>query len=130
MRDIETRQDLELVLGEFYKIAIADETIGIHFVDLDLESHLPVITDFWVKTLFDEPVYFGNPMHVHQVLHEKQELKTDHFERWVEIFKDSVDRLFEGEIAENAKSRAVVIAKSMDLRLNHDDASHIQIRGK
>lgn len=118
MKDIETRADLELLLAEFYKIAPYDAEIGHHFDDTDLAAHLPVIVDFWEKLLFGTPVYFGNPMIVHQKLHEKAPLTLEHFRRWVEIFSQTIDRFFAGEQAENAKLRAKMIAHSLNARLN------------
>jgi hemoglobin len=118
MKDIETRADLEHLLNEFYKIAVTDSEIGHHFDDLDLVAHLPVIVDFWEKILFKKPVYFGNPMAVHQTLHQKSPLKLEHFRRWIEIFNATVDAHFKGEQAENAKSRAKMIAHSLNGQLN------------
>ncbi len=120
MKDIETREDLENLLTEFYKIALTDAEIGHHFDDLDLETHLPVIVDFWEKILFGKPIYFGNPLPVHQKLHEKSPLKLEHFRRWVEIFIATVDENFAGEQAENAKLRARMIAHSLNQRINQD----------
>lgn len=117
-RDIETRSDIEHLLREFYSVALVDKEIGHHFDDLDLEAHLPVIIDFWEKILFGTPVYFGNPMAVHQKLHKKFPLKFEHFVRWVGIFSGKVDELFEGEMAYNAKDRAKMIADSLNQRLN------------
>jgi len=117
-RDIETRADLENLLNEFYKIATGDAEIGHHFADLDLESHLPIIVDFWEKVLFGKSVYFGNPLAVHKVLHAKSPLKLEHFRKWFEIFEQTIDALFEGETAENAKLRAKMIAHSLNQNLN------------
>ena len=117
-RDIETRADLEALLTEFYKIAIYDAEIGHHFEELDLASHMPIIVDFWEKILFGAPVYFNNPLTVHQKLHEKFPLKFEHFVRWVEIFSQTVDRLFSGEMADTAKLRAKQIGHSLNQRLN------------
>ncbi len=116
--DIETREDLEKLLSDFYSVAMRDEEIGHHFDDLDLESHLPVIVDFWEKVLFGKPVYFGNPLAIHRKLHEKSPLKLEHFGRWVDIFGAAVDKLFEGDTAENAKLRAKMIGHSLNQRLN------------
>ena len=118
MKDIETRKDLETLLTEFYKIATVDEEIGHHFNNLDLETHLPVIVDFWEKVLFGKPVYFGNPLFVHQILHEKSPLKLEHFQRWFEIFSQKVDALYAGETADAAKLRAKMIAHSLNQNLN------------
>lgn len=116
--DIETRADIEELLGEFYKVVIYDSEIGHHFDDMDLASHLPIIVDFWEKVLFGARVYFKNPLTVHQKLHEKFPLKFEHFVRWVEIFSYTVDELFEGEMAEAAKLRAKMIGHSLNQRLN------------
>lgn len=118
IKDIETREDVEKLLTEFYKIATKDAEIGHHFDALDLVSHLPIIVNFWEKILFGKQIYFGNPMIVHHILHEKFPLKPEHFGRWVEIFSQTVDAHFAGEQAENAKSRAGVIAHSLNQRIN------------
>lgn len=123
MKDIETREDLEHLLTEFYKIATKDAEIGHHFDGLDLAAHLPVIVDFWEKLLFGKPVYFGNPMIVHQKLHEKFPLKLEHFQRWIEIFGATIDAHFSGEQAENAKLRAKMIAHSLNQNLNQENIS-------
>lgn len=116
--DIETREDLEFLLAEFYKIVPFDAEIGHHFDGLDLEIHLPIIVDFWEKILFGKPVYFNNPLAIHQKLHEKFPLEPAHFRRWVYVFTATIDRFFEGEMAENAKSRAETIAQSLNNRIN------------
>lgn len=126
-RDIETRRDLEILLTEFYKIATVDAEIGHHFAGLDLASHLPVIVDFWEKVLFGKAVYFGNPLAVHQKLNEKAPLELEHFRRWVEIFSRTVDKLFAGETAENAKLRAKMIAHSLHQRVQGDLPAAVRI---
>ena len=117
-RDIETREDIENLLSEFYSVATRDERIGHHFAELNLETHLPIIVNFWEKVLFGKPVYFGNPLAVHQNLHEKSPLKLEHFQRWLEIFEQTVDELFAGEMADAAKIRAKMIAHSLNQNLN------------
>ena len=116
--DIETREDLELLLTEFYKIAPNDAEIGHHFDGVDLVAHLPVIVDFWEKVLFGKAVYFGNPLQVHQILQAKSPLTLEHFQRWVEIFSRTVDALFVGKTADDAKLRAKMIAHSLNQNLN------------
>lgn len=118
MADIETRRDIEALLEDFYSVVMSDPEIGHHFDELDLEGHLPVIADFWEKVLFGSPVYFNNPMIVHQRLHAKAPLLPEHFVRWVEVFASSVDELFEGPNADEAKRRAAIIAGNLSNRLN------------
>jgi hemoglobin len=120
MKDIETRADVEFLLNEFYKTAIADEQIGHHFDGLNLSEHLPVIADFWEKILFGKPVYFGNPLQVHQKLNEKSPLSLADFRRWTEIFARAVERHFAGERADAAKLRARMIAHSLNQNINRN----------
>lgn len=129
MKDIETREDLEHLLSDFYNVATIDKEIGHHFADLDLELHLPVIADFWEKVLFGKPVYFNNPMAVHKLLHKISPLKPEHFRRWLKIFGETIDKNFAGETAENAKLRAKVIAHSLNQNLNESGnfAEFVQI---
>ena len=119
MKDIQTRADLEFLLSEFYKIATIDNEIGHHFDNLDLKTHLPIIVDFWEKILLSKPVYFGKPLFIHQKLKEILALKPEHFERWLKIFSQTVDKFFAGETAESAKLRAGMIAHSLNQRINN-----------
>lgn len=119
--DIETRADIEKLLSAFYETATSDAEIGHHFAHLDLETHLPVIVDFWGKVLFGKQSYFGNPFLVHQQLHAKFPLKLEHFRRWFELFSTTVDKLFVGKQAENAKLRAKMIAHSLNQNLNSSE---------
>lgn len=119
-KDIENRDNIDALIAEFYSSVIYDPMIGHHFDGLDLKSHLPIVADFWEKALFSRPVYFGNPLMVHQNLHDKNPLPPEHFAQWVAIFIDSVDRLFHGEVAEKAKYQARMIADSLNQRINVD----------
>lgn len=119
MQDIENRADIDLLMKEFYEKALADEKIGYLFTEvakLDLEHHLPVIGDFWESLLLGARNYQRhgrNPLQVHGELHQKSPLKFEHFERWLELFNDCIDRSFEGERADFAKQRAGMIANRM-----------------
>ncbi len=119
MQDIKTRTDIDLIMRVFYERAIADEVIGYIFTDvakLDLEHHLPIISDFWETMLFrsgDYSRYGRNPLEVHKALHKRSALDSKHFVRWLELFECSVDAEFAGERAEFLKMRARSIAGRM-----------------
>jgi hemoglobin len=119
MNDIESRTDIDKLMHLFYERALVDDTIGYIFTDvarLDLEHHLPIIGDFWESLLFGTGVYAKhgrNPLIVHGELHLKEPLTREHFERWLEIFTETVDELFEGERADHIKLRARAIATRM-----------------
>lgn len=118
-RDIENREDIDVLMRVFYQRAMADETIGYIFTDvakLDLKHHLPIIGDFWETLLFQSGSYQKhgrNPLMVHGELNEKESLLPIHFERWLEIFTEAVDELFYGERADFLKMRARMIGNRM-----------------
>jgi hemoglobin len=118
-KDIQSRADIDDLMNRFYARAMNDEIIGFVFTDvarLDLTRHLPVIGDFWETLLFGTGSYQKhgrNPMQIHALLNLKTPLRTEHFRRWLEIFRETVDESFAGERAEFAKTRAEAIANRM-----------------
>ena len=119
-RDIETRADIEWLIGNFYKKVKTDPVIGYIFTDVakvNWEKHLPVMFDFWENTLFYTGTYSGNPIISHKHLHQIFPLNTDHFKRWIFLFTTNVDELFVGEKAELAKQRASSIATVMQVKI-------------
>ncbi|MGN6616385.1 MAG: group III truncated hemoglobin, partial [Ilyomonas sp.] len=93
MKDIEERKDLFELLEAFYVKAFADELIGFYFTDvikLDLETHLPIITDFWESVLLNIKQYRGDVMKLHQHINHLSPFKEEHFNRWVQIFCEMV----------------------------------------
>jgi hemoglobin len=118
--DIATRDDIDRLLRHFYGAALEDDTIGYLFTDvahLDLEAHLPVIGNFWEAVLLQRPVYRGNPMRQHQALHAMSTLRAEHFQRWFVLWAASVDALFSGPVADEAKRRAAIVAEAMQHQL-------------
>ncbi len=122
MKEIENRQDIETLMISFYGVAMKDELIGHFFtevVPLDLEKHIPLISDFWETVIFDKAVYRGNVFGVHAHIHTLFAFEDKHFERWVLLFKQAVDGLFTGVNAEKIKQRGESIATVMRIKLVH-----------
>lgn len=122
-QDIQNRQDIEKFLWAFYRKAFRDELIGRFFtevVPLNLDTHIPVIADFWDSVVFNTRGYRKNVMEVHRNIHNLSAIKKEHLERWVQIFTETSDEFFEGERAILMKHRAQSIATLMDIKLNHD----------
>ena len=118
--DLETRADIDVLLRRFYTRAMGDELIGYLFTDvakLDLDHHLPRIGNFWEQVLLQRPVYNGHPIAAHFPLHQAATLQGAHFQRWFSLWAESVDALFTGPMATQAKRRAAIIAESMQYRL-------------
>ncbi len=119
-RDIESREDIELLVNEFYKKVISDPVIGTIFTDIvkvNWTRHLPVMYDFWENTLFYTGNYIGNPMETHSRLNRLIPLKASYFKQWTDLFNTTVDELFSGGKAELAKQRALSISTVMQIKI-------------
>jgi hemoglobin len=118
--DIEDRADCERLVRAFYGRALTDPVIGFLFTDvahLDLEAHVPAITSFWETILLGAQSYGGGAFRPHADLHAKVPLREGHFERWLVLWRATVDELFAGERAELAKDHAERVARAFHRRL-------------
>jgi hemoglobin len=125
-KDIESREQLEAFLWAFYKKAFADELIGHFFIEvvpLNLETHVPVIANFWESVAFNKPSYRKNVMEVHKHIHHLSKIRKEHLDRWVKLFTETLAENFDGDRAELMKQRARSIATLMDIKLNHEGIS-------
>jgi len=120
-KDIQTREDLLLLMTKFYEKLLSDDSISYLFTEvakINLEHHLLVLVDFWDSILFQFDTYRKNAMQPHLDLHRKSPLLESHFNTWLNYFKETVDELFEGEIAFMAKERATSIATVMQIKMH------------
>lgn len=121
MKDIETREDIALLMREFYNRLLADPAISYIFTDvakIDLEAHLPHLTDFWELSVLHAGTYKKNVMQLHLDLNNKERLTNTHFDVWLGHFNQSVDDLFSGSNAEKIKTRALSIATIMKIKIH------------
>ncbi len=120
LTDIETRADCERLVRAFYGRALTDDLIGFLFTDiakLDLEGHIPEITSFWETILLGAQSYSGGAFRPHAEINAQVRLKSGHFERWLSLWRQTVDEEFSGPRAELAKSHATRVARAFHSRL-------------
>ena len=113
MQDIQTREDIGLLVNEFYKKVIPDPLIGHFFtrvVHFSWEEHIPIMISFWESILLGGQSYKGNPMIKHMELDALYPLDPLHFDRWLYLWQTTVRELFAGEKATEAIDRAHSIA--------------------
>jgi hemoglobin len=116
LTDIASRTDIEQLVDTFYGQVRADDRLGPIFNDVarvDWATHLPKMYAFWDAVLFGVPGFKGNPLATHHALAQHAPLTAREFDRWVALFHRSVDLLFAGPTAEEAKRRAQQIAATM-----------------
>lgn len=103
-RDIETIEDIRLLVDTFYGKVRLDPLIGPIFIGVIRDqwpAHLEKMYRFWQTILLGEHTYSGSPF----VPHAKMPLEQKHFESWLSIWYGTVDDLFAGERADEAKWR-------------------------
>ena len=125
---IESQEDIQLLIRSFYDKVLKDEILSPFFSYVRnnrWEEHLKVLDIFWNNVLFYTGDYHGNPLEVHKTMHHFKKLQKKDFERWLKLFRETIDDLFEGEKAELAKQRALSIATIMQIKiLENDDVKH------
>lgn len=114
--DIASRADIELLVNTFYDGIKIHKLLGPIFnvsANVNWETHLPKMYSFWSSLLLGEHSFAGNPMATHIALSKNIPLTALEFSEWIELFNSTVDGLFEGEKANEAKIRAANIARLM-----------------
>ena len=105
MKDIQQIEDIHLLVDTFYGKIRSDDLLGEIFEEIvqnNWTPHLEKMYGFWQTVLLGELAYRGSPFLPHMNL----PVEKQHFDRWLSLFFETVDSLFAGEKAEEAKWRA------------------------
>ena len=116
--DILTLADVKTFVDAFYKKVRQDALLAPVFNDKiqdQWHQHLQRMYSFWQTVLLDEKTYSGNPFQLHAEL----PVRHTHFKKWLEIFMETVDELFQGEKAREAKWRAKKIAEMFESKIEY-----------
>jgi hemoglobin len=116
MKDLDSPEDVRLLVDEFYAAIKADALLNPIFTDVahvDWDRHLPKMYAFWNALLLGISGYNGSPFAPHQ----KLPVGREHFQRWVALFHATVDRNFAGARAKQAKDTAASMAHTFAMRL-------------
>ena len=121
MPDIQTQNDLYLIVDEFYKKLLSDERISYIFtnvVKIKIEEHLPILVTFWSQGILGTGGYTKNLTQIHLDINEKEYLSPELFTIWLSHFNNSVDENFKGQKAEQIKTQALSIATVMQIKIS------------
>lgn len=124
-KDIKTRDDIFLLVSSFYDKVRKDPVLAPFFNKAikDWDAHLERLTTFWESSLFMtrklEQKYLGNPLEAHIKVDKKNahSISELHFGLWMNLWFETVDELFEGDYAENAKRRARKMSTFLYLKI-------------
>jgi hemoglobin len=123
MKDIENQKDLYLLVSDFYKRLLADESISYIFTDvvkIKLEEHLPILVTFWSQAILGTGGYTNNLTQIHLDVNTKEYLSPELFKIWLNHFNNAVNESFKGEKSEQIKTQALSIATIMQIKINQE----------
>ena len=103
-KDISGLADIQLLVDDFYGQVRKDPLLGPIFEKVIQDrwpEHLEKMYRFWQTVLLEEHTYYGSPFPPHA----KVPVATAHFDTWLGIWHQTVDRHFKGSKAEEAKWR-------------------------
>ena len=117
LQDISQLDDVKRLVNTFYERVREDETIGPIFEERlsgHWDEHLEKMYRFWQTLLLEEHTYYGAPFPPHATM----PIGAVHFEKWLHLFCGTVDELFSGEKAEEAKWRGRKMATIFQVKLD------------
>lgn len=110
LKNIETLEDIELLVNNFYNKVQNDELLKDIFNNVigdKWPQHLKKMYRFWQTVLLEEHTYHGSPF----LPHAELPIDEVHFNRWIELFIETLNQNFAGRKAEQAKSQAERMAE-------------------
>ena len=125
--DIKNLDDIKKMVDTFYLKIREDEILASIFNDKIQDrwpTHLEKMYVFWETILLDKHSYQGSPF----APHVKMELEKEHFDKWITLFQQTIDQLFDGPKAFETKWRAEKMAEMFLNRLTFNKQNpHIKL---
>ena len=106
-RDITDPSDIRLLVDTFYHRARIDDLLAPIFSGRFANKSLEPLYRYWESVLLQNAVNPDLPF----PKHADMPLTHQHFDRWLSIFLQIVDELFQGGVAEAAKVRAIKMSE-------------------
>jgi hemoglobin len=119
--DLTGRADIERLVNAFYDRVRQDDLLGFIFNDIaktDWSTHLPKCTRSGRRSCFGAAATLEIRLAAHSRLAPLTMMGRDQFDRWLTLFKATVDALFSGENAEHIKRCAEDMANVIHGRIN------------
>ncbi len=112
--DLDSPAEVAEMVRRFYQDVAQDDLLGPLFNDVarvDWSAHLPKLTAFWSRALLGIEGYQGNPFRAHSEIHARSPFTIAHFERWLQLFHETVELGWVGPNATRALELAHNVAR-------------------
>lgn len=116
--DITTLSDIKILVDSFYGKVRENEKLKDIFnsvIENRWPEHLEKMYKFWQTVLLDQHTYQGSPFAPHAFL----PVDKAHFDQWIELFNETVDEHFTGEIAARAKWQGQRMAEIFNFKIEY-----------
>ena len=109
-----TDETLADQVHSFYGRARPDPLLGPVFEAVqDWPAHFEVMTDFWSSVMLTSGRYHRDALGAHR----KHPLQPEMFDRWLTLWGETADALFEPDLAAQLRAKAERIGESLKLGL-------------
>lgn len=119
-RDLDTVDEILEMVTRQYVDVVQDDTLEPYFNFnpgfIDWQAHIATVADYWNHVLLLTPDYDIDTIENHRKLHEHVPFTPELFDRWLQIFHDTIDGGWTGPTAHTAKKRATGMAWAMAQR--------------
>lgn len=117
-KEILNLEDIKKLVDTFYSEIREDQLLKDIFNNVIQDQwpfHLEKMYRFWQTVLLGEHTYYGSPF----IHHSELPITKAHFDRWLELFYKTVETLFQGAKAEEAKGRAEKMAQMFQSKIEY-----------
>lgn len=119
-RDLDTEDEImEMVTRQYVDVG-QDELLQPYFDFgpgfIDWQAHIRSVADYWCHVLLYAPGYEIDVIESHRPLHDRAPFTPELFDRWLQVFRDTIDGGWDGPKATMANKRATGMAWAMAQR--------------
>lgn len=118
--DLNSSEEIFEMVTRQYSDIVQDDLLVPYFTFgpgfIDWRAHIASVTDYWVHVVLLAPDWDIDVLESHRHLHEHSAFTPELFDRWLQIFLDTVDGGWSGPNASLAKKRATGMARAMAMR--------------
>lgn len=119
-RDLDTAEEIFEMVTRQYVDVTQDELLEPYFTFgpgfMDWQAHIGKVTDYWSHVLLYAPDYEIDVIEAHRPLHGQDPFTPELFDRWLQIFEDTVEGGWTGPNATRVVKRATGMAWAMAQR--------------
>lgn len=116
-RDLDSVEEILELVTRQYADVVQDDLLEPYFTfgpdHLDWQAHIASVADYWEHVVLLAPDYDIDVIGDHRHLHEHRAFTPELFDRWLQIFIDTVDGGWSGPNASLAKKRATGMSRAM-----------------